>query len=1531
MSDETPFSAEVGEAFGQSLLDAFPGQACIIDSLGVILAVNQAWRGFAADNGGKPEKTSGCANYLEVCEGATGEGAGVAAQVAAGIREVLSGKRPRFEIEYACHSPRERRWFLAVVSRFTLADRPCLLIGHHDISDRQRHLEAVRVDLAVQRVRNEVLQMRTDEDWLRVIEVLHPNLEQLVSFAGCGIAMVNLRDRSFYTYDVGPTGVRRGENCAFLPRSLEQVVREQVPVYRRNRRQMELWGDNLGERHSVVDVPFAGGTLALNSEYENAFSLRDMHILERFALVLTEAQQRLGQIERQAAIQRVREAVWAMEKPDDILQVLSAIQEQLPRAQISFDGVGINIIDGSREPWVVKCYTWYVTGPEWEILTSTSPVANQVMIDFWRGGKPAYRPRFDAELYRQEGWEIETLRYPIGSVVDLPFSHGTLAVNSRLPEAFSPEDIDFLQRLGEVLTEGYKRLDDLMRLERQALEAESLAAAIAAVARSTNLDEVLQRAVDNVCQLLDAGRVMLLLFDRVEGVLVPRAQVGYGEAAARMRIRPGEGLSGQVYLSGRVHAGRRLLDPPLQALSPQNQARLDLALEGGGSGLRVGVPLRLRGQIIGALVAGKLARLADQNQIRLLERLVEQAALAIERAQRLHDLEQQVEQRQSAEEEVRLSLGLERVRNEVLQMRTEADWDLVARALYQSLQELVSFAGFGITMVNLKRRTFYAYGVGSEGVQRGEVCDFLPQSLEQVVRDQVWVYRRNRREMELWGDNLSQRHAVVDVPFSGGTLALNSELENAFSHRDIQVLHRFATVLSEAHRRLQSLHAQEAVRQVREVVWRMERAGDIYRVMSVIREQLHQAEVFFDEVAVNVVETPADPRLLRYYTNKGRGADSEWGSRCEQIDTRTDLVFRFWQEGQVVYRPDLRQEDRYGEATGFLPQVCAVIDVPFSHGTLAANCREAGAFSEDDIRLLGELAAVLSEGFRRLDDLAQLEERARSLEQEIAQRHEAEAEVRLNLALQRVRNEALLMEAEADWARVVACFHRELHTLVAFDQCSIQFVDLQRQVFSTYGSATGTPDLPGKREYVPLVPSLMQVVESGQVLYRRNRAEIDAFGDRTDPEAMAIVDAPFLGGTIAMNSSVENAFSDADIHVLEQFTGVMNEAYRRLEDLMKLGQAETQLRQAQKMEAVGQLTAGIAHNFNNMLQSILLNLELIAAKAPARFQESLSEATEEGLRAAEMIRQLMIFGRQQPAERYGCFDLGVAVQNTVEICRKTFDRKISLRTLVEAGLPPALGDATQIQQVLLNLCLNARDALEAAAGSEPGIEVRAGLQPPGDGGRAMLCVEVEDNGCGMDEETRERIFEPFFTTKEVGKGTGLGLATVYAIVRDHHGMVQCRSVAGAGSVFRVLVPVGEEPLAAEGQAAAPVPRGNETVLVIDDDRGPRHSMARLLREQGYTVHEAADGGGGLEIFRREREHLRLVLLDLSMPGLSGGQVLARINAQAPELPVVLCSGYALPEGQYAGAAAVLQKPVRAAELGQVVRLALDRLSGPAAD
>jgi two-component system cell cycle sensor histidine kinase/response regulator CckA len=275
--------------------------------------------------------------------------------------------------------------------------------------------------------------------------------------------------------------------------------------------------------------------------------------------------------------------------------------------------------------------------------------------------------------------------------------------------------------------------------------------------------------------------------------------------------------------------------------------------------------------------------------------------------------------------------------------------------------------------------------------------------------------------------------------------------------------------------------------------------------------------------------------------------------------------------------------------------------------------------------------------------------------------------------------------------------------------------------------------------------------------------------------------------------------------------------------------------QAQKMEAVGQLTAGIAHNFNNILQSIMGNLQLALLESSEPISALLADAERSSRRAADMVRQLMLFARRNPAWTLKPVELRHVVEDGVSICRKTFDKKIELSVDIPDNLPLVHGDAGQLGQILLNLCLNARDALEAQDPSTvPLIQIsledhvladqQVGMLQAG----AYICLQVADNGMGIEPQAQEHIFEPFFTTKEVGKGTGIGLATVYAIVRDHQGWIDCQSAKEKGTVFRVYLPVSSHSVSAEEEQQPQSLGGAETILVVDDEEAVRRSLAYAL-------------------------------------------------------------------------------------------------------
>ena len=369
---------------------------------------------------------------------------------------------------------------------------------------------------------------------------------------------------------------------------------------------------------------------------------------------------------------------------------------------------------------------------------------------------------------------------------------------------------------------------------------------------------------------------------------------------------------------------------------------------------------------------------------------------------------------------------------------------------------------------------------------------------------------------------------------------------------------------------------------------------------------------------------------------------------------------------------------------------------------------------------------------------------------------------------------------------------------------------------------------------------------------------------------------------------------------------------------------QEQLRQSQRMEAVGQLTAGIAHNFNNLLQGIIASLAAAKLGAPEGLKKHLADAENTSQRGADIVKQLMLFTRADGSTESTPVDIVKVLDDTVAICHRTFDRKITVTLQPQKRPLIVIGDAGQLQQVFLNLCLNARDALATIEHGEPAIVIEAGdFAVPGE--RHYVEVSVADNGTGIPDRAKERIFEPFFTTKQVGEGTGLGLATAFGIVRQHDGSISCVSEVGKGSKFNVRLPIVDDPAEDGGipdESQTPA-RGNETVLVIDDEAVIRDNLAAYLTQLGYSVLLASDGKEGLEIYRELGGEIALVLLDLSLPAMSGHEVLHGLRAMDPEAKVLIFTGYLSEAQQLVGMAPILTKPVRPIELANRMREALD--------
>jgi two-component system cell cycle sensor histidine kinase/response regulator CckA len=380
---------------------------------------------------------------------------------------------------------------------------------------------------------------------------------------------------------------------------------------------------------------------------------------------------------------------------------------------------------------------------------------------------------------------------------------------------------------------------------------------------------------------------------------------------------------------------------------------------------------------------------------------------------------------------------------------------------------------------------------------------------------------------------------------------------------------------------------------------------------------------------------------------------------------------------------------------------------------------------------------------------------------------------------------------------------------------------------------------------------------------------------------------------------------------------------------------ETQLRQAQKMEAIGQLAGGIAHDFNNLLTAILGYAKFAAdALAPGDQRRlDVEQAIKAAQRAAGLTKQLLAFSRKQVL-RSTLVDLNVLVTGVSQMLRLLIGEHIEIEMVLAPDLALVRADAGQLEQVVINLAVNARDAMEQGGRltlETANLQLHAGSGSPGQtvvpGWYVMLAVI--DRGVGMDENTKQHLFEPFFTTKELGKGTGLGLATVHGIVKQSDGYIWVDSVAGRGSAFRIYLPRIERPVEADASAVRTrsPDEGSETVLVVEDEAGVRNLARRILENAGYHVLEAANGRDAEMIFAQNRDSIDLLVTDVIMPRLNGPDLFRRLVADKPGLRVVYVSGYATEAmARQVGldrSQPYIQKPFTADQLASHVRNVLD--------
>jgi two-component system cell cycle sensor histidine kinase/response regulator CckA len=387
------------------------------------------------------------------------------------------------------------------------------------------------------------------------------------------------------------------------------------------------------------------------------------------------------------------------------------------------------------------------------------------------------------------------------------------------------------------------------------------------------------------------------------------------------------------------------------------------------------------------------------------------------------------------------------------------------------------------------------------------------------------------------------------------------------------------------------------------------------------------------------------------------------------------------------------------------------------------------------------------------------------------------------------------------------------------------------------------------------------------------------------------------------------------------------------EGALKLRNLEGQLRHAQKMEAIGQLTGGIAHDFNNLLTAILTNADLLTdfvADGPPDAREELGDLRRAARRGAELVRKLMVFARRDRPELTRV-DLADLLWDTTRLLRRVVPESIELQTYVEKNLPPIQADPAGLEQVLLNLATNARDAMEGGGKLRITAELRSMEQADVDRldwGRPgpVVCITITDNGHGMDAAVLEKIYDPFYTTKPVGAGTGLGMSIVYGVMQQHHAHIGVASEPGKGTTIELRFPPAAPDAPFDDAAdALDVPGGTETILLVEDNEGVRAAARRILERKGYRVLSATTGEDALQLYQVHADEIALVLADVVMPQMGGIELVAALRRQGSKAGMLLTSGYT-PRAADAAAMEVplLPKPWTPAQLARRVRETLDK-------
>ena len=404
-------------------------------------------------------------------------------------------------------------------------------------------------------------------------------------------------------------------------------------------------------------------------------------------------------------------------------------------------------------------------------------------------------------------------------------------------------------------------------------------------------------------------------------------------------------------------------------------------------------------------------------------------------------------------------------------------------------------------------------------------------------------------------------------------------------------------------------------------------------------------------------------------------------------------------------------------------------------------------------------------------------------------------------------------------------------------------------------------------------------------------------------------------------------------------TGVIQDITRQKEEELEKQQLELNLLQAQKMESIGTLAGGIAHDFNNILGIIIGNTELALDDVPKynSAHSNLEEIKKASLRAKNIVKQLLSFSRKTD-QKLQPIQIAIIIKDALKFLRSTIPSTINIHQDIQTTEEMIFADPTQINQIIMNLCINASHAMAQTGGDltvtveKVNLDYQLFKDYPGLKSGDHVKIMVSDTGPGIDPEIIDQIFDPYFTTKGVGKGSGMGLAVVHGFVKNHNGTIRVDSSQGKGTKFSILFPVTSEKPVAETQTDKNIPRGNETLLFVDDEISITKMVQRMFERLGYKVETATTPQDALELFRSKPDHFDLVITDMTMPQMTGVTLSEKLMDIRKDIPIIICTGHSTlvdeEKAKELGLAAYVMKPINMLETAQTIRKVLDRKQSP---